>query len=176
MAESVQADQRHERLRTLQALAPSDACELERKRNVVSDSAPGKRRLFLEHHADRRMRAGYRRAGDSDVAVVVADQAADDVEQRRLAAPRRPDDRDELARVDAERDVVDRGDDVSSAGVALPRTTGTLRRRARYTARLRAEYRSPSCCLYDKSFSSSTTIRPSVGSGAKIASRVPRTN
>jgi hypothetical protein len=87
MPESVQADQRDERLRTLEALTPRDAGELERKRDVVGNGAPGKCRLFLEHHADRRMRAGYRRAGDGDVPVVVADQAADNVEQRRLAAP-----------------------------------------------------------------------------------------
>ena len=50
------------------------------------------------------------RAGDRDAALVVAEQAADDVEQRRLAAARRADDRHELAGRDGERDVVD-GDD-----------------------------------------------------------------
>jgi hypothetical protein len=67
----------------------------------------GKRRFLLEHHADRGVRSRHRAALDGDAPAVIAGQAADDVEQRRLAAARRPDDRHELAGRHRKRHVVD---------------------------------------------------------------------
>ncbi len=46
-----------------------------------------------------------------DAALIAVEQSADDVEQGRLAAAGRADHREEFARRDVERDVVDRGDD-----------------------------------------------------------------
>src|SRR6185437_13975427 len=89
---------------------------------------------FLEHHADRGVRARYRRAGDGDASFIVADQAADDVEQRRLAATRRADDGDEFAGADVERHVVDRGDRPPDAGVALADMLDVERPRTRCRA------------------------------------------
>src|SRR4029450_11559312 len=66
--------------------------DLEWKGDVLRHRAPGKSRFLLEHHADRGMRPGHRAAGYRDPALVVADQTADDVEQRRFTATRRPDD------------------------------------------------------------------------------------
>jgi len=68
------------------ALALAHPGDLEREGDVVDDGAPGKRRLFLEHHAERRVRAAHRLAADGDAPFEFGHQAADDVEQRRLAA------------------------------------------------------------------------------------------
>ena len=56
---------------------------------------------------------------DGDAAFEVADQTADDVEERRLAAAGRPDDRHELALCDGERNAVDRQQRVFSGTKAL---------------------------------------------------------
>ena len=108
--ETVEPDQRDEMPRALGALGARHADELEREGDVVDHRAPGKGRFLLEHHADRFVRAGNGLAGDADHALVMAEQPADDVEQSRLAAAGRADDREEFARPDLERDVVDRGD------------------------------------------------------------------
>jgi hypothetical protein len=55
-------------------------------------------------------------AGDRDAAAIAAEQSADHIEQGRLAAARRADDREELAGSDIERDVVDRGDPALGRG------------------------------------------------------------
>ena len=49
-------------------------------------------------------------ARDGDAALVAVEQSADDVEQRGLAAAGRADHREEFARRDVERDVIDRGE------------------------------------------------------------------
>src|SRR5262249_61655569 len=59
---------------------------------------------------DRRMRSAHEIAQDPNATFVIADQAADNVEQGRFAAAGRADDRDELAGGDPEGDIVDRGD------------------------------------------------------------------
>jgi hypothetical protein len=64
---------------------------------------------------------------------------------------------------------------LSREGVALPRTHTAPSRWALRTARSRAWYRGASDCLYDPSCSSSTTMAPSSGSGAKSAERAPTT-
>src|SRR5690242_3841651 len=56
------------------------------------------------------MRSAHPVAGDGDGSLVAIDQATDDVEQGRLAATGRSDHRQELARLDAERDMIDRGE------------------------------------------------------------------
>src|ERR1700729_1061145 len=74
-----------------------------------------------------------------------------------------------------EHDDLSAGLEVSIDGVAEPKITGTSALRARMTARSRAEYRKPSCCLYEGSCSSSTTIKLSRGSDVNTAERVPMT-
>src|SRR5262245_35129190 len=56
------------------------------------------------------MRSAHPVAGDGDGSLVTLDQAADDVEQCRLAATGRPDHGQELTRLDAERDMIDRSE------------------------------------------------------------------
>ena len=85
---------------------------------------------------------------DGDAAFVVADQPADDVEERRLAAAGRPDDRHELARCDGERNVVDRQQRVFSGTEALddvgrPPGSAPWRRRATRAAAAPRERRPP---------------------------------
>ena len=63
----------------------------------------------------------------------------------------------------------------SAEGVAEPSTIGQPRSKARFTARSRAEYRNPSCCLNDSSCSSSTITRPRSGSGVNTPERVAMT-
>src|SRR5215470_18809268 len=94
-------------VRALLARAARLAGDLEWESDVIEHRAPGKGGFLLEHHADRRMRSPHDLSRDPHPTVVVADQAADDVEQRRLAAARRADDRNELSRENAEGNVID---------------------------------------------------------------------
>src|SRR5438477_9075088 len=97
-------------LRPLVTLALGDACDLQRKGDVVNHGPPGKGRLFLEDHPDRRMRAMHQIARHLDGALIAVEQASDDIEKRRLAAARRPDYADELAWRDRKRNAFNRGD------------------------------------------------------------------
>ena len=87
------------------------ALDLEREGDILDHRAPGKGRFFLEHHADRRMRSGDAFARDRDLALIIAEQSADDIEQGRLAAAGRADHRQKLALPHRQRDIVDRGHD-----------------------------------------------------------------
>ena len=90
-------------------------------------------------------------ARDRDAAFIVAEQAADDVEQRGLAAAGRADDREEFARRDGERDVVDRGDDAFGRLEVLDddrrRRAPALRPVRLRRGGVEAASRSPSACL-----------------------------
>src|SRR5262245_56060104 len=80
-----------------------DALELEADADVVKHGPPRKQRTLLEH--ERQLlgpRAVDRAAADRDNARLRREQAADDGEQRALAAARRPDEADELAGGDVE--------------------------------------------------------------------------
>ena len=117
--EAGETDERHVLARAPHALLARHTRDLERKGDVLLDRAPGKGRLLLEHHADRGVRTGDRLAFDDDAAFVLIDQSADDVEQRRLAAARRSDDRQHFARRDVERHAIDRGDRLRAVAEAL---------------------------------------------------------
>ena len=101
---------RDEMPRLVVALGLRHALDLEREGDILDHRAPGEGRFFLEHHADRGMRPGDALARDRDLALVVAEQSADHIEQGRLAAAGRADHREEFALPDRERDIVDRGD------------------------------------------------------------------
>ena len=96
--EAVEPDHLDEVPRALDALRFRHPDEFERKPDIVGHGAPGECRFFLEHHADRLVRARNRLARNGDDAFVLAEQAADDVEERGLAAAGRADDGQEFAR------------------------------------------------------------------------------
>lgn len=113
--EATQADHGDEVLGALEPRVFGHSGDLERKGDILHHGSPRKRGLFLKHHADRRVRTANDIAGNGYAAFVIANKAADDVEQGGLAAARRPDDRYELARRDRERHVFD-GSDYPFAG------------------------------------------------------------
>jgi hypothetical protein len=96
-------------VRDFLAFGPADAAHLGTERDVVEDSAPGKERERLEHHAAVGARSLHRMAADEDFAAGVGDEARDHVEQRGLATSRRADDGHELPRRHLQRQVAHRG-------------------------------------------------------------------
>src|SRR5215470_10486877 len=91
------------------ALLARHALEHHPEIDVLEHRAPGKQRALLEHEGDlARHRSGDPLARDLDRAGRRRDQAADDVEQRRLATAARPDQAEELAARDVERGVAQR--------------------------------------------------------------------
>ena len=80
-----------------------DARALQPEQDVLAHREPGKQRVFLEHDAAIDARAGDAAAVDQHLAFG-GEKAADDIEQRALAAARRTDDRDELALADRQID------------------------------------------------------------------------
>jgi hypothetical protein len=93
-----------------QALALGQSLHLERPCDVLDGGEPGKQRELLEHHAAIGARRPDRTAVEPQVAGGRGLEAAEDVQERALAASGRPDDRDELVLIDGERQAVDRRD------------------------------------------------------------------
>src|SRR5690606_1694087 len=81
------------------------------ERDVAQDGLPREEGVALEHHAAIRPGGGHLGAADGHRAPGLLDEARDDVEDRRLAAPTGAEDGHELALVHRERDVTD-GDDL----------------------------------------------------------------
>src|SRR5438093_1273187 len=86
------------------ARTPSEREVLEREVHVPLDGPPREERLrvLLEDDDHLPLWPGDRLAPHDDPAVGWREQAADDLQQGRLAAARRPDDAHELALTDAE--------------------------------------------------------------------------
>jgi len=106
--EAIEADHVDEVARPLLALRPRHFSQLQRKRDIVQHGTPGKRRLLLEHHPDRRMRARDLLAPDPNFAAVVADEPADDIEQSGFSAPRWSNHRQKLTLTHRKGYVIDR--------------------------------------------------------------------
>ena len=81
--------------------------DLEADRNVVDRGLPGEQRLGLKQVAGLPVEAGQSGAENPRFAVRRRDQPGRHVEQRRLAAAGRPDDRDEFAVRDIQRGALD---------------------------------------------------------------------
>ena len=96
--------------------------QLQRQLDVAFDGAPLEQAALLEGHAVVLVEAGLMRrlAVDDQLAGRRLDQVGDQAQQRRLAAARRPDQRDELATVHGEVDVDQRVDLVGGAAVERP--------------------------------------------------------
>ena len=95
---------------------------------VVPHRHPGKDRLALEHHGILRP-FGARRRVDLDRAGGRGLEPGEDAQQRRLAAARRADDHEELARLDVDRDAVD-GDELAEGLLQIADADGRPRRLA----------------------------------------------
>jgi hypothetical protein len=85
----------------LRPVAPSGPHRLP---DVGLDAQPGQERVALEHHGPIRSGPGHRLTVEEGHAGIGRHQAADDVEQRRLAAARVTDERHELPGLDGEVD------------------------------------------------------------------------
>src|SRR4029077_15826693 len=90
------------------ALALGQSLHLERPCDVLDGGEPGKQREFLKHHAAIGARRPDGTAVEPEVARGRGLEAAEDVQERALAASRRPYDGNELVLVDGERQAVDR--------------------------------------------------------------------
>src|SRR5262249_50450969 len=76
-------------------------------------SAPGKQRVLLEHDAAVARRARNRAPVEQDTAAGRKRQSAEQIKQRGLAATARPDQRQELAGANIERNVLQRSQAVA---------------------------------------------------------------
>jgi len=85
------------------------AGRFEPDRDILERRLPGEQGVGLEQVAGVAVEAGKRRAQDRDATGGRRNEPRRDVEQRRFPAPGRPDERDELAGGDAERDTLERG-------------------------------------------------------------------
>ena len=92
------------------ALACAEAAVLQRQADVVGNTAPRQQGEILEDVGERVERIGRRGARQGDATGAGLQQAAQDAEQRALAAARWADQRDRLAVGDVEREVGKRFD------------------------------------------------------------------
>jgi hypothetical protein len=65
--------------------------------DVLGHGEPGKQRIFLKHHPAISARARHRFAADLDRSTVRANESAQDIKERALAAAGRADDGDEFS-------------------------------------------------------------------------------
>ena len=95
---------------------------LQRERDIALDRHVREQRVALEHHAHRaplRRAVGEILAVEQDATAVGHVEAGDHAQQRGLAATRRTEKGEELAGLDADADVVDRGEIAETAGDVL---------------------------------------------------------
>src|SRR5450830_818911 len=83
-----------------------DLLELQRQRDVLFQRQPRIERVFLKHQCAFRMRAGHRLAVGKDGAGAWRFQTGGDMQQRRLAAAGRTDQRDQFALLDVAAEAV----------------------------------------------------------------------
>src|SRR5688572_5810375 len=82
----------------------------EAKADVVGDAEPREHATFLKHEDAFAIRSLHRLAVDRDLACRRCREAGDEVQERRLAAARRPEQTDELALVNVEIDRLEHPD------------------------------------------------------------------
>ena len=106
--EAGEADHGQQLARPLPAFAVGKAKNLRRQQDVLQHPAPFQQQRLLEHHADvaRRVEGMLARA-DAHLAGVVVVKTRENLQQRRLAATRRADQRHQLAGLDVETRVRD---------------------------------------------------------------------
>jgi hypothetical protein len=90
---------------------PRRALDLQPDGDVVDRGLPRKQRIALKQVTGVPVEPGQRLVEDADRARRRLEQPGGDVEQCRLSAPRRPDNGDELAMLDRQPGLLDRGID-----------------------------------------------------------------
>src|SRR5947208_16868969 len=105
MLEPGQADELDELLRPLGRLALVLTLDLESEDHVVHDRSPGEEGVLLKDKGAVEARTDDRVTVDQDLATARLDQPINDSQQRRLATAGGADNRDEVARLDLDRDV-----------------------------------------------------------------------
>jgi hypothetical protein len=108
VGEAGQAHLLDQRARLVAALAAPDALELRAELDVAAHGHPRIERVGLEHHAAVGARPVDRMPVDQHVAGARLDEPRHDVQERRLAAPRRTDEAGEMGVGNLERDTVER--------------------------------------------------------------------
>ena len=121
LLEAAQSDRGNERARALVARGLGHAAHLQAEGDIVDDAAPGKQVEVLPHHhrvgAERMPDIVALRVLDPDRAAGRAFEPGDDLDQRALAAPARPEQAGDAPRAEAMGEVIER----DHAGAAKPR-------------------------------------------------------
>src|ERR1041385_3926712 len=91
-----------------------DAANLERDLDVLDERAPGQQVVFLRDVTDIGVDAVDGAAGVADRPAARRQKTDDEIQERRLAASRGPDDRDELTLLNGEIHCVDRSEEHTS--------------------------------------------------------------
>ncbi len=99
-------------------------------RDVLLDCQPWEQAVVLKDNAAFQPGAGDGRAIEQDTPLVVAIQAQNQAQQRRLAATAGADDADELARRDVQVDIVQYLKRCSTAGLGIEPLADVLQRQA----------------------------------------------
>ncbi len=97
----------------LEPLGLRDALFLHAVLHIVEDGPPREQGELLEDDAAVRARAGHRLSVDMDGSPLMLEEAANEIEQRRLSAARRAEQRHERTALDGERHVGQRENVVS---------------------------------------------------------------
>ena len=97
MLEAFESDGANEPAHRLLPLAARHPRHFEAIADVLSHGEPGKQRVFLKHHPAVGARARHRFAADLDRSAVGANEPAQDIKERALAAAGWADDGDEFS-------------------------------------------------------------------------------
>ncbi len=111
IAERRKTDRREPGLRAFQRVGARHAGYLEANGDIVDRGLPGKQRIGLKQIAGLPVEARKRRIENPHRSRGWSEQAGGDIQQRRFSASGRPDNGDELAMLDPEPDLLDRGVD-----------------------------------------------------------------
>src|SRR6185369_3318227 len=115
--EAVQSDEPEQIHRRLLQLLAAEALHVDRQHHVAEHRAPREQYGRLEDDADVAARPHDRRVAQTSLALGSRREPGEDLEQRRLAATRRADDRDELTLIDREVDVFECSDQADARGL-----------------------------------------------------------
>ena len=139
-ASSASTRSRNSVLRLAPILLPERRHDLQRQHHVVADRQPRQQRRVLERHADAHRLGADLAARDIDIAARRCDQPGHQLEDGRLAAAGRADQRDEIALADAQIGRVERAAPACRRGHSERRHSQARRKPRRRAQRLPAAH------------------------------------